>query len=243
MASSGKRPMIDLSELDTKRFGVPSARAEDITFDTLPAVDDFCKRYGIKFLVARCKADRLDVAQALEERGFRLMDTLVWLQFNFAKTPVIRQEDYVVREIRSGDETVVREISRAAFSNYVGGHYHSDAKIDRTVCADIYADWAYNSCTSKKVADHVLVAECDEQIAGFITLKKNGEIPLNAVSPAMQKRGIYRSLVTGALPLLKSNGAKHARISTQVNNIAVQKVCQRVGFEPLEAAYTFHKWF
>jgi hypothetical protein len=32
-------------------------------------------------------------------------------------------------------------------------------------------------------------------------------------------------------------------ISTQITNVAVQKVWTRLGFEPSRSYYTFHKWF
>ncbi|MEZ0262392.1 MAG: GNAT family N-acetyltransferase [Alphaproteobacteria bacterium] len=235
--------MIDVSELDTLRFGMPSARADNITVDDMPALDEFCKKHGIKFLIARCSAARLDVAQALEERGCRLMDTLLWFQFRFDKTPLVPRDTHVIREIRPGEEIAVQDISREAFRNYEGGHYHSDPRIDRAVCAEIYADWAHKSCLSKKVADHVLVSESGGEVTGFITIKKNGDLPLAVVRPDAQKQGLYTALVTTALKFVKDTGVERGRVSTQLSNVAVQKACQRIGLEPLEAAYTFHKWF
>jgi hypothetical protein len=40
-----------------------------------------------------------------------------------------------------------------------------------------------------------------------------------------------------------SRGAARMMVSTQINNVAVQKVWARLGFEPNYAYYTFHKWF
>jgi len=41
--------------------------------------------------------------------------------------------------------------------------------------------------------------------------------------------------------------ANHRRrrivVSTQVTNVAVQKVGSRLGFEPSTSSYSFHKWF
>ncbi len=234
--------MISISETDSARFGIVCARAEHLTLDTLPELQSFCRSHAVKFLIARCDVNRLDVAQALEESGCRLMDTIVWLSLDLSKKRYQKNENIHVREIRPGDELRVQEISRSAFQNYTGGHYHSDKRIDRDTCADIYSDWAYQSCVSKTVADHVLVAECEGRVVGFITLKSNGNIPLNAVSPDMQRRGIYRSLLEYSIFFLANLGATQARISTQLNNVAVQKVCQRLGFEPAEAVYTFHRW-
>ena len=37
--------------------------------------------------------------------------------------------------------------------------------------------------------------------------------------------------------------AQEMIVSTQVINVAVQKVWGRLGFEPRNYIYTFHKWF
>lgn len=39
------------------------------------------------------------------------------------------------------------------------------------------------------------------------------------------------------------NSMKEMVVSTQITNLAVQKVWVRLGFEPYRFYYTFHKWF
>jgi ribosomal protein S18 acetylase RimI-like enzyme len=65
----------------------------------------------------------------------------------------------------------------------------------------------------------VFVAEQDGVLAGFVfaTLDgphKTGEIGLNAVAPAFQRRGIARSLYAFALSDLKGRGAEIAYVGT-----------------------------
>jgi len=47
----------------------------------------------------------------------------------------------------------------------------------------------------------------------------------------------------GALRWFEARGRSRMLISTQITNVAVQKVWIRLGFEPSKSYYTFHKWF
>jgi len=237
--------MISLSDIDEKRFGIPSARADDVEVGDLDGIDSFCREKGVRFLIARCGIDRLDVAQAMEERDFRLMDTLIYCKFDFAKKtplPPLKQDIYIIRDIKAGEEHALRDMATEIFHDYQSGHYHADPLLDRAKCNEVYPDWAYNSCLFKQAADKVLVAESQKQLVGFITVKNKGEIVLNGVLPAFQKKGIYADLLTHALHALQPL-AKHVVVSTQLSNFAPQKIWARLGFEPHEAMYTFHKWY
>jgi GNAT superfamily N-acetyltransferase len=66
---------------------------------------------------------------------------------------------------------------------------------------------------------------------------------LFGVTPAAQGRGLYRSLMLAGMHWSKLRDAGRMVVSTQITNIAVQKVWTRLGFEPSGSCYTFHKWF
>jgi GNAT superfamily N-acetyltransferase len=97
------------------------------------------------------------------------------------------------------------------------------------------------------VADETLVAEENGEILGFATLRMNspdeGEGVLFGVTKQAQGRGIYRSLVTRSLEWCRAQGGSHMLNSTQITNLAVQRVWTRAGYEVSHAYYTFHKWF
>jgi GNAT superfamily N-acetyltransferase len=140
----------------------------------------------------------------------------------------------------------VERVAAGAFQGYYG-HYHADPKLDRNKCDEGYVSWAVRSCTLKQVATEVLVAERDNQIVGFATLRLNspeeGEGVLFGVAPEAQGIGIYRSFMVSGMQWCKEQQVKRMIVSTQVTNVAVQKVWCRVGFEPAYSYYTFHKWF
>jgi len=244
MFATGNNSGVRLSEIDERRFGIKSARVDNLSLADIDPVEVFCQANQVKFLAARCRTDAVQLAQSLEARGYRLMDTLVYFKRNLTVDPPPPPSNdlTVIREARTDEALKVKAIAAKAFRGYSAGHYHADARLDPIKCDEAYADWAYNSCASKGVADHVLVAESQSDLVGFLAFRRDGEITLNAVVPSFQRKGVYRKLMCHALHILKPETTE-ALISTQINNIAVQKVWVRLGFEPHSSFYTFHKWF
>ncbi len=246
MATNAARETAAFSEVDSDRFGVRVARA-NVVADNLPHVLEYCATEQINLLIARCPTSELRTAQEMEAAGFLLMDTLVYYSFDLVRRVIPDDSPRVrVRKILPGDEAEVQRVAAEAFQGYYG-HYHADPKLDRSKCDEGYVSWAVRSCTLKQVATEVLVAERDNKIVGFATLRLNnseeGEGVLFGVAPEAQGIGIYRSFMVSGMQWCKEQQAKRMVVSTQVTNVAVQKVWCRVGFEPAHSYYTFHKWF
>jgi ribosomal protein S18 acetylase RimI-like enzyme len=242
----GEGETIAFSEIDSERFGVRVARAT-VEGKNLSQIIDFCAAEQIKLLIARCATKEPRTAQEMENRGFLLMDTLVYYGFDLTKRTIPDDAPRAhIRKFVRDDTTEVESVAAAAFEGYYG-HYHADSKLDRNKCDEGYVSWAVRSCMSRQVATEVLVAEIDKKIVGFLTLRLNSpkqvEGLLLGVAPEVQGIGVGRSLMLSGLALCKNQQAERMVISTQVTNVAVQKVWCRVGFEPAHSYYTLHKWF
>jgi ribosomal protein S18 acetylase RimI-like enzyme len=238
--------LVARSAIDEERFGVRVARAHDVRAADVETLLAFCRGEDVQLLIARCATTELAAAQALEAAGAFLADTLVYYARDLAATPLPEDADASrVRALRAGDAEAVRRIAAEAFQGY-GGHYHADPHLDRRLCDEAYSSWAFRSCTSRDVADQVLVAELDGEVAGFITLRLNsadeGEGALFAVAPAARRTGLGRSLLVGSLEWFGEQGCRRMVISTQVTNVRVQRIWTRLGFEPSHSFYTFHQW-
>jgi ribosomal protein S18 acetylase RimI-like enzyme len=231
----GEGEKIAFSEIDSERFGIRVARAQ-VEGKNLSQIIDFCAAEQIKLLIARCATKEPRTAQQMERRGFLLMDTLVYYAFDLTKRTIAHEAPRVhIRRVLRDDTAQVETVAAAAFEGYFG-HYHADSMLDRRKCDEGYVSWAVRSCTSKQVATEVLVAEIDKKIVGFLTLRlnssKESEGLLFGVAPEVQGIGVGRSLMLNGLALCKKHFAKRMVISTQVTNVAAQKVWCRVGFEP-----------
>jgi GNAT superfamily N-acetyltransferase len=239
--------LVHLSTIDEERFGVRTARASQVTTESLPATLDFCKANQVTLLIARCLVSQLQAAQAMERAGFILMDTLVYCVRDLVKIPLPADPGKIlIRPVQPGEAERVKAVATESFRGYFG-HYHADDRLDPAKCDEAYTSWAFRSCISRQVADEVIVAEMDGSIVGFFTLRLNnaaeGEAVVGGVIPAARGHGIYRSFIIRSAEWCLSKGATRMVVSTQITNIAVQKVWARVGFEPSHAYYTFHKWF
>jgi hypothetical protein len=47
---------VRLSAIDEERFGIRTARVDDVTLDNLSVIDEFCRAHTVKLLIARCDA-------------------------------------------------------------------------------------------------------------------------------------------------------------------------------------------
>jgi GNAT superfamily N-acetyltransferase len=215
--------------------------------DTSEGRHPSCAAHRVGLLIARCAVADVRAAQAMERRGCSLMDTLVYYACDLRRVAIPPRDAVIaVRAVRSGDEPAVAAVAAEAFRGYVG-HYHTDPRLDRAKCDEAYVYWARRSCLTPGVADAVLVAEADGVLVGFATLCRRtageGEGVLFGVKPAVQGKGVYRSLMIGAREWWVTAGATRMVVSTQLANLAVQKVWTRLGFEPRGGEHTFHKWF
>ncbi len=238
---------IDLSPLDEERFGIRSARASNMSTDSLQAVFDFCNTHQVKFLIVRCSTLDLSTTQAMEQAGFRIMDTLIYYHRDLKASIIFNQDNsHFVRPVRTDEADIVRRVAIDTFQNY-GGHYHADPRLSRVKCDETYASWAERSVIMRTTGSEVLVAEDESGIIGLATLRMNspeeGEGLLFGVTPRARGRRVYSSLMNHAMDWCQSKGAQRMIISTQITNLTSQRTWIRCGFEPTYSYYTFHRWF
>lgn len=243
------KTVVTTSAIDSSRFGCTVAKC---TVDAATTVADLlsaCAEGKVRLLIARCPSLLVSQIQRLEAADFFIADTLVYYtNAVLAAPPADARDVIVVRQSSADDAVAVKDVAAKAFEGYYG-HYHADARLSRAACDAVYADWAYNSCVDAQYADTVLLAQEEDNVAilAFITLKARSadllEIVLNAVDPAHQGRGLYARLVAEAKRWAVAKGFSRLTVSTQLPNIAVQKVWCRQGFEPSQSLYTLHRWF
>lgn len=236
-----------LSPLEEIRFGIKTARAANLTLNNLSQVMEFCQNHAVRLLIARCQAAQLDAVQEMERMGFILTDTLVYYVRNLNNEPLPPLDPLMeIRTMAIGENDQVQNIAEEAFSNYIS-HYHADKRLDRKHCDDAYKDWARNACSHRDNTHDVLVALREGKILAFATLRMNdrrqGEGVLFGVSPSAQGIGLYKALMAAGMHWCARLHAQEMVVSTQIINIAVQKVWSRLGFEARNYLYTLHKWF
>ncbi|MRW85305.1 GNAT family N-acetyltransferase [Pseudoduganella sp. FT26W] len=238
---------ISLSQMDLERFGVITAKAALQPDDSVAALAGWCRQQAVRMLIARVPTSAVTLVQQLEQQGAFLTDTLLYYSRRaLAPEAALLPDGYRWRLASAADADDVAALAALTFSGYAG-HYHADARLDRATADAVYEDWAANSCRNPAVADAVLLIEHDGKLAAFATLKDRGaallEGVLFGVHPQHQGRRLYQALMQQAQHWGQAHGFSAMTVSTQVVNLAVQKVWCRLGFEPSSSYYTFHQWY
>jgi GNAT superfamily N-acetyltransferase len=227
------------SDLDSRRFGRRIARVLVESAAQARAAVAQAREEGVEMLIARCPAHRLEAAQELERGGCLLMDTLVYYT---GKTARFLEAPPGVRFFGEGDLAPLEAVARDGFSGY-RGHYHADPRLDGAAATEGYVERFRLSTGDARFA--IFVVELEGRAAGFLTLNHSqdpADIELNAVAPTAQGRGLYDALVKAAGCAARERGRLEITVSTQLDNLAPQKVWVRNGLEPHHALYTFHGW-
>jgi hypothetical protein len=236
-------------EREQARFGYRMAR---LTLDSAcgPAdaerIMETCRSAGVEMLTLRVATDRVALVQALEALEFRIMDCLVYYECPTEYLSAVRPSTLEIREATVEDATAVAETARLCFSAYFS-HYHVDTRLDPVKVSEAYIDWARRCCTDREVASCVFLPIVGKAVAGFIALRQNspteGEGVLNAVHPSFAGAGIYGELINRGKQWCCDSGLKRMVISTQINNLKVQRTWSNRGFYLYKSYYTLHRWF
>lgn len=236
-------------ESERARFGYRMARL-NLDFGCEPTdaerIVKMCLSSNVEMLTLRVPTDKITLVQALEALEFRSMDCLVYYECPTEDVPSFKPSTVEIREATGEDAMVVAEIAGLCFSDYYS-HYHADARLDRVKVSAAYIDWAKQSCLDREVASCVYLPIVAGAIAGFITMRRNspteGEGVLNAVHPRFAGGGIYGELITRSKQWCRDNGMKRMVISTQIDNLKVQRAWSNRGFHLYKSYYTLHRWF
>lgn len=238
---------ISESELDTERFGVRSGKVQLNGEDDLGEIDSWCALHRIQFLIARCLSNDVNLVQKMEKNGFFLTDTLIYYRNKkITYKEHILADGYSWRVANESDGDEVEKLASDTFSGYAG-HYHADSSLDKIDSDAVYSSWAGNSCRDRNIADKVLLIIYQNKIVAFATLKKIEEYMVEGVlfgvCPKHQGKSLYNSLMLLAQNWACQNNFTQMTVSTQLTNLAVQKIWCRQDFEPFKSFYTLHKWF
>jgi GNAT superfamily N-acetyltransferase len=236
-------------ECERERFGYRMARL-NLDSDCEPRdaerIVEMCLSSSVEMLTLRLPTDKVRVVQAFQALGFRSMDCLVYYECATKELPALKPPTVEIREAAGEDAAAVAEVARLCFSDYFS-HYHADPRLDRVKVSEAYIDWAQRSCVDRQVASCVYLPIMHGTVAGFITLRQNspteGEGVLNAVHPSFAGAGIYGQLITRSKQWCRDNGMKRMIISTQINNLKVQRAWTDRGFHLYKSYYTLHRWF
>ena len=214
------------SELDSKRWGID-------TYRTYPASKNDLLEYQDSFVIARIDANRLDLVQFATKHGYFLCDTLTYWKgpcagVGYKSLPV----GYHMRPIKPSDD--LAPLAKESFADYLG-HYHADPKTKPQAEA-VYVEW------TEALKTHGVVIEHEGKIVAYGEFSAPCDLTLGGVDKAHNGKGLYTAFARACARWGNSNRVGEITISTQITNLAVQKVWTRMGLVPYKHVYTLHRW-
>lgn len=203
---------------------------------------------GARHVSARLDARDIVLIQALEEQGFRFVDSI--LRFALDLHPLLRQaDDVVVRDARIEDLDRLREL---AASGFIYDRFHNDPALPSTVADRLHAEWVENAVRGGYGCG-VLVAEAEGRPAGFFILSEDplaretlgvgiGTLVLITVAPEARRRGIARALSLASAVRLRERGNRFAEVGTQLANIPASNTYLTAGFRLVQTSVSLRWW-
>jgi len=233
------------SELESTRFNLDTYRFEADTVDEplLFAINES----NADLVILRVPVGELKNVHLLRPLGAHplVADTLVYYTYDCSQAapPPASNRRIEIRTATAEDTQGVESLCTEIFRDYEN-HYASNPLLGRDAVSQAYSEWA-----TDYVAQHeddgrqCWVATTTNQIVGFATTRVEQdicEIVLNGVSKSLEGRGIYRALVAQVQAHARSLGCTTVFSSTQIGNLAPQRVWARQGFFMNKAVNTVH---
>lgn len=245
MSNPNYQQIMTYSNLESKRFGMRVFRGKINEISEKQVLSNIIEN-EVDLAILRVPASKQYQIERLDKTGFPYIvaDTLVYYSVDLNK--------YIPRPIENLDLVFVKcgyaEIEKLcfmvenSFSAYTN-HYTSNPYINREIMLDGYKEWACSFILNNDNKHFAWLVKEGAQIIGFATCSCNREIGegvLYGVHPSAAGKGIYTDIIRFTQQFLKNMGCSKMIVSTQIQNMTVQRVWTREGFNLNDAYITIH---
>ena len=188
------------------------------------------------FIDVKIPVDQIAPLTALQNLGFRLIDTNVQLLRTAGE---MRLGDYKCRFASDSDFDSVCEIAGSSFTK---SRFHLDPLINKETADLVKREWAGNFFKGLR-GKWMVLAEVEDKVVGFLQLLKKSDstivIDLIAIKANMQGKGIAGSMISFAnSKCLEAPG--DIIVGTQISNIQSLAFYIKHGFRIISADYVLH---
>lgn len=231
---------------DSSRFGLRVFRGTLQTVDARELFRELAAS-AVDVAIVRTDAGQGAAIAQLGRYGLHPLhaDTLVYydVALDRHEPKPLRNDDLEFSEAAAGDAAELQALVATTFADY-RSHYHANPILDREAILAGYAEWAagYLRGGSDRTT---WVARRDGEIVAFACCSHdhasaNCEGVLYGVHPEHAGGGLYGDLIRYTQARFRALGYGRMKVSTQVWNLAVQKVWSSEGFSLVHAYDTWH---
>lgn len=232
------------SPLDSRRFDLKVYRhvAEEVDAQQ---VQSAILEERADLVILRVPSSSQHQLSRLDRIGFPYVvaDTLVHYVSDLASpSDPLRNEGLYLEQVATETLPILESLVREIFPGYTN-HYNSNPLLPLDDVLDGYVEWAANYALGEDTAAYLV--RTDEDIVGFATCRFDrdagvSEGVLYGVRPSAAGRGVYTDIIRLTRDLSRERGFDKMTVSTQTQNLAVQKAWIRSGFTVLRSEVTIH---
>ena len=173
-------------------------------------------------------------------------DTLVHYEVDlsvYEPTP-LKNADLTFVKATASDQAELDKLVLSTFADYVS-HYHANPILDPAKILPGYVEWASNYISNLTEDRMTWIARRAGEIVAFACCQADagnscGHGILYGVHPNHSGGGLYGDLIRYTQTKFQERGFRSMQVSTQVWNLAVQKVWGREGFRMSTILDTWH---
>lgn len=209
-----------------------------------------CRKYSIEHISCQINTRDYNSTCFLENIGFKITDSIIRFgtkldSCNIKELSSNLASQITTRKYENKDYDKYLNLVKQVFHNY-SNRFMNDGTFTSEQCKRLYTQWATNSV--KGFADLVIVAENNNDILGFSTVKYKrpyhnnliiAEGQLAGVSSMARGQGVNTMMMLKRLNITSSY-ADYYEVGTQVYNYASQRSFYRCGLRPFDSYFSFH---
>lgn len=205
-------------------------------------LNEICASLNVDCLYSKINTKEVTVIHLLEESGFKIMDTIVTLNYKYPignRFKVMNKFTFSVIE----EKKDLKFIMDMCEELYTTDRFHLDVNLPIKKSNEIYSSWVLNQ--SKDRNSSIFKLEKENDIVGFVTCKlieeKKIVIGLVGVHPNYQGRGIGKALLQNLIKKYE-NIVDEIQVGTQLNNLSALRCYLSQEFKMTATTHSFHKW-
>lgn len=241
--------MIDFAPLETARFNLNCYRFQSDNFFDIKDLANVINDKAVDLLILRANSNTIEQLHQLHtipKYKVLFADALLYYQIKLISDSVLKLKNidlnFVV--IDQSNVQILNTLVPVIFNSY-RNHYYANPLLDKDKITEGYEEWAQSYINAIHENRISWLAYKNNTPVGFATCSMNifdnsCEGILYGVHPEFAGGGIYADIIRFTKHYFANQKFNTMWVSTQLQNMAVQKVWQREGFEINKAYYTFH---
>ena len=211
------------------------------------AADEWCRDEKVDFAQARPDVFDLPGIQALEDHGFRYIETTVTNSYDLRRMAECPAVDYLIRNARPDEVNLLAGIARDAFPTH---RFYADKRFPKEKVDAMYWEWIRSSVES--TAWTTIVLEAEGKVRGYFVYRIEDLTDYfglrfvkwrsAALAPNEIGKGYGVPLFQGAMQYVRGQ-AEVVDSGLTIRNVRSFNLHNKLGFRILCSSVTLHKWY